>query len=162
MAAKQKTWKGFSSCKARSEEPAGRADDGEARRVAARAGGAGRWLCLLYRCYHPVLPTRSKANDREHWSGLYSSTVQRRWPWVKGVQDLPWNNLNHTRIGADPGDAEERRATEPRAARPGRAPQDPRGVTQNMPWRRARLEKRELREAKRTSDRENKSKRMEK
>ena len=25
-----------------SEEPAGRADDGEARRVAARAGGAGR------------------------------------------------------------------------------------------------------------------------
>ena len=61
-------------------------------------------------------------------SGLYSSTVQRRWPWVKGVQDLPWNNLNHTRIGADPGDAEERRATEPRAARPGRAPQDHHGV----------------------------------
>ena len=34
---------------------------------------------------------------------------------------------NHTRIGADPGDAEERRATEPRAARLGRAPQDHRG-----------------------------------
>ena len=34
----------------------------------------------------------------------------------------------HTRIGADPGDAEERRATEPRAARLGRAPQDHRGV----------------------------------
>ena len=48
---------------------------------------------------------------------------------------------NHTRIGADPGDAEERRATEPRAARPGRAPQDHRGVTQLMPWRRARWKK---------------------
>ena len=30
-----------------------------------------------------------------------------------GVEDLPWNNLNHTRIGDDPGDAEERRATKP-------------------------------------------------
>ena len=44
-----------------------------------------------------------------------------------GVEDLPWNNLNHTRIGDDPGDAEERRATKPRAARLGRAPQDHRG-----------------------------------
>ena len=57
--------------------------------------------------------------------------------------------MNHTRIGADPGDAEERRATKPRAARPGRAPQDHRGVTRLM--HRA-LEKRELREAKRASE----------
>ena len=81
---------------------------------------------------------------------------------LRGGGIPPLDNLNHTRIGADPGDAAERRAPEPRAARPGRAPQDHRGVTQLMPWRRARLEKNELREAKRTSDRKNKSKRMEK
>ena len=82
-----------------------------------------------------------------------------------GVEDLPWNNLNHTRIGADPGDAEERRATKPRAARLGRAPQDHRGA---LPMRtrrhvaKAKGKKRELREAKRTSDPKNKSKSMEK
>ena len=34
----------------------------------------------------------------------------------------------HTRIGADPGDAEKRRESKQGAARPGRAPQDHHGV----------------------------------
>jgi len=92
---------------------------------------------------------------------LYVSNVERRWAWVRECKTSRRTTSNHTRIGANPGDAEERRETEPRAARLGRAPQDHRGVTQLMPWRRARLEKSELREAKRTSDRKNKSKSIE-
>ena len=58
----------------------------------------------------------------------------------------------HTRIGDDPGDAEERRESKRGAARPGRAPQDHHGVlamlntiyTTHVP----KKEKREHREAK--------------
>ena len=59
---------------------------------------------------------------------LYVSNVERRWAWVRECKTSHRTTSNHTRIGADPGDAEERRATEPRAARLGRAPQDHRGV----------------------------------
>ena len=58
----------------------------------------------------------------------YVSNVERRWAWVRECKTSHRTTSNHTRIGADPGDAEERRATEPRAARLGRAPQDHRGV----------------------------------
>ena len=94
---------------------------------------------------------------------LYVSNVERRWAWVRECKTSHRTTSNHTRIGADPGDAEERRATEPRAARLGRAPQDHRGVLPMRTRRHvAQMEKRELREAKRTSDRKNKSKSMEK
>jgi len=46
----------------------------------------------------------------------------------RGWKTPPEINSNYTRIGAYPGDAEERRATKPRAARLGRAPQDHHGV----------------------------------
>ena len=59
---------------------------------------------------------------------LYVSNVERRWAWVTECKTSHRTTSNHTRIGADPGDAEERRATEPRAARLGRAPQDHRGA----------------------------------
>ena len=59
---------------------------------------------------------------------LYVSNVERRWAWVRECKTSHRTTSNHTRIGADPGDAEERRATKPRAARPGRAPQDHHGV----------------------------------
>ena len=110
----------------------------------------------------PSSPRGARSMTGSTEAHLYVSNVERRWAWVRECKTSHRTTSNHTRIGADPGDAEERRATEPRAARPGRAPQDHRGVTQLMPWRRARLEKRELREAKRTSDRKNKSKSMEK
>ena len=95
---------------------------------------------------------------------LCVSNVERRWAWVRECKTSHRTTSNHTRIGADPGDAEERRATKPRAARLGRAPQDHRGVL-SMRTRRhvpKGRKKRELREAKRTSDRKNKSKSMEK
>ena len=88
---------------------------------------------------------------------LYVSNVQRRWAWVRECKTSHRTASNHTRIGADPGDTEERRATKPRAARLGRAPQDHRGVL-SMRTRRhvpKGRKKRELREAKRTSDRKN-------
>ena len=73
-------------------------------------------------------------------------------------------NSNYTRIGVDLGDAEERRATKPRAASLGRAPHDHHGVLAmlNTATRAtcSKRKKRELREALRTSDRENKSKSM--
>ena len=59
---------------------------------------------------------------------LYVSNVERRWAWVRECKTSHRTTSNHTRIGADPGDAEERRATEPRAARLGSVPQDHRGV----------------------------------
>ena len=59
---------------------------------------------------------------------MYVSNVERRWVWVRECKTSHRTTSNHTRIGADPGDAEERRATEPRAARLGRAPQDHRGA----------------------------------
>jgi len=59
---------------------------------------------------------------------LYASNVKRRWAWVRKCKTSHRTTSNHTRIGADPGDAEERRATKPRAARLGRAPQDHCGV----------------------------------
>jgi len=50
--------------------------------------------------------------------------VERQWTWEWVCKTTPGINSNYTRIGADPGDAEERRATKARAARLGRAPQD--------------------------------------
>jgi len=96
---------------------------------------------------------------------LYVSKVERRWACVRECKTSHGTTSNHTCIGADPGDAEERRATEPRAARLGRAPQDHCGALPIMRTRRhvakAKGKKRELREAKRTSDRKNKSKSIE-
>ena len=54
--------------------------------------------------------------------------MERQWTWERGWKTPLGTNSTYTRIGADPGDAEERRATKPRAARLGRAPQDHRGV----------------------------------
>ena len=45
---------------------------------------------------------------------LYVSNVERRWAWVTECKTSHRTTSNHTRIGADPGNAEERRATEPR------------------------------------------------
>ena len=78
--------------------------------------------------YHPALPTRSKVNDWETKAFLYASNVERQWTWDRGWKNPLGIKSNYTRTGADPGDAEERRATIPRAARLGRAPQDQHGV----------------------------------
>ena len=59
--------------------------------------------------------------------------AERQWTWELRCKTLertlPSTQFSvHTRIGADPGDAEERRETKQRAARPGRALQDHHGV----------------------------------
>ena len=67
---------------------------------------------------------------------LYVSNVERRWAWVREYKTSHRTTSNLTRIGADPGDAEERRATKPRVARLGRAPRDHRGVLSILKTRR--------------------------
>jgi len=76
----EKSWKWFFFSRDPCEESSGRADDGEDRRGAVRAGGAGSWLCLLYRCYHPALPKRSKVNDWE----TKRSSMPRTWRGSRG------------------------------------------------------------------------------
>ena len=111
------------------EESSGRADDGEDRRGAVRAGGAGRWFCLLCRCNHPALPTRSKVNDWE----IKRASIPRKWresgrgKWGARKQDPQQNITSTNRISAEPGDTEQRLETrqgagrEPREARPTRS-----------------------------------------
>ena len=54
--------------------------------------------------------------------------MERQWTWERGWKNPLGIKSNYTRTGADPGDAAERRATKPRAARLDRAPQDHHGV----------------------------------
>ena len=55
--------------------------------------------------------------------------MERQWTWERGWKTPLGIKSNYTRTGADPsGDAEERRATKPRAVRLDRAPQDHHGV----------------------------------
>ena len=90
---------------------------------------------------------------------LYASSGEAVEQLENEMQDSRKDQRVHTRNDTDLGHAEERSDTKQSAARPGRAPQDHRGVLP-MPTRRhvTQMEKRELREAKRTSDEKNKSK----
>jgi len=115
-------------------------------------------LCLLCRCNHPALPTRSKVNDWE----IKRASIPRKWrgrgrgKWGARKQDPQQNITSTNRIGAEPGDTEQRLKTRHGA---GREPRDQHGVLAMLndgtcPNRK----KREHREAKRRSAEKNKSK----
>ena len=107
----------------------------------------------------PSSPRGARSMTGSTEAHLYVSNVERRWAWVRECKTSHRTTSNHTRIDAAPGDAEERRTeieTRQSAARP------PRRTAHANTATRAQIEKRELRAAKRTSDRKDESKSMEK
>jgi|MDSY01.1.fsa_nt_gb hypothetical protein len=73
-------------------------------------------LPLVPDANHPAFPTRSQVDDWE----TKRSFMPRTWRG-SGREDwdvkLPKEHYRHTRIGADPGDAEQRRETKRGATR---------------------------------------------
>jgi len=133
----------------------GRADDGEDRRGAVRAGGAGRWFCLLCRCNHPALPTRSKVND---WEIKRASLSRKQWRdsgrgnWGARKQDPQKEHYIDQSHASAPA-----QATQNSASKPNREQAESRETnTECWPyWTRRHVpkkEKREHREAKRRRD----------
>ena len=126
-------------------------------------------LPLVSDANHPAFPTRSRVDDWE----TKRSSMPRTWRGSgRGDWDakLPKEHSRHTRIGADLGDAEQRRETKRGATRSGRAPQDHQhGILAMLnTTARAPKGKRELREAERKIEKikarawRNKCQRMEK
>ena len=88
-------------------------------------------LPLVPDANHPAFPTRSQVDD---WETKRSSMPRTRRGSGRGdwAAKLPKEHFRHTRIGADPGDAEQRCETKRGATRSGRAPQDHHGVLAMM------------------------------
>ena len=119
----------FSSHMTRARNPR-EGDDREDRRGAVRTGGVGRWFFSRSGRQPSRLPNEEQGWRLRDEAFLYASSgeavVSGRGNWDERLSKEHYRV--HTRIGADPGDAEKRRESKQGAARPGRAPQDHHGV----------------------------------
>ena len=106
---------------------------GEGRRGGGpQSGGPSWWSWQMTLPPLQMLPSRPPHEEQGQWLGdeafLYASNVERQWTWGLGCANakVPKEHYRYNRIGADPGDAEQRRETKRGAGI--REPHDQRGV----------------------------------